>query len=101
MAAEKGRYKPAPGTDVDLEREDVRDSEGRRITSEYAERAAEDALAKVRAGRPSLSSTGEQSPRVSFRVPAELRKAAEARAREEGESVSTLARRALEEYLAS
>lgn len=97
----KRHYKLARGRDVDLDREDVRDSKGRRITTDYAARAAEDAIAKAQAGRPSLSGTGQHSRRVSFRVPTELREAAEARAREEGESVSTLVRRALEEYLAS
>ena len=36
--------------DVDLAVEDVRDSKGRRITEEYAERAAADALASVGRG---------------------------------------------------
>lgn len=41
--------------DVDLEVDDVRDSKGREITSEYAERAAADALNAVGRGRPSLT----------------------------------------------
>ncbi|MGH3493236.1 MAG: hypothetical protein ACRDQ1_08360, partial [Sciscionella sp.] len=68
------------GPDVDLEREDVRDSQGRRITTDYAEQAAAEALDYVhrRRGRPSLGSTpGEHSPGVTFRLPAEERATAE------------------------
>lgn len=93
------RYELAPGPDVDLDREDVRDSRGRRITAEYAERAAEDALRKV--GRPTLAGGSGASPRVTFRVSEEVRDELERRAAADGVSVSTLARRAMEEYLAS
>jgi len=84
---------------VDLRREDVRDAKGTRIDDDYVRRAVEHVHKQL--GRPSLSGPGEHSPRVAFRVPAELREAAERRAAREGKSVSALAREALEQYLAS
>ena len=87
--------------EVDLEREDVRDSQNRRIDTDYVERAVTDVYA--RRGRRPLTDdapAGEHSPRVSFRVPEQTRRRAEERARAEGRSVSDLAREALERYLA-
>lgn len=71
------------GPDVDLAVEDVRDRQGRRITDEYAERAAEEALRLARPSRPSLGGSGQHSPRVSFRVPEQTRRRAEERAVQE------------------
>jgi hypothetical protein len=51
-------------------------------------------------GRPSLGKAG-QSPRVSFRASPELFEAAWKRAEEEGRSLSTIAREALERYIDS
>lgn len=93
--AERHRVEP----DVDLDAEDVRDRRGRRVTDAYAEQAAEEALGLVRAGRPSLGAAGVHSPRVSFRVPEQVRRRAEERAAQEGRSVSEVAREALERYL--
>ncbi len=87
--------------DVDLAVEDVRDSKGRRITEEYAERAAADALASVGRGRPSLTGAPAHSPQVTFRVTPELRAKANAEAVRQGRRVSDVARAALERYLAS
>lgn len=61
---------PAEEPDVDLDREDVRDRHGNRITGEYLERALADILdedapvepSEVRRGRPSLSGGGTHSP---------------------------------------
>jgi len=89
------------GPDVDLATQDVRDTQGRRITEEYARRAAEYDPATVRRGRRSLTGGATHSPRVSFRVPEDLREAAEQAAAREGRTVSALARDALEKYLAS
>jgi len=89
------------GPDVDLATEDVRDSVGRRISEDYARRAAEYDPTTVRRGRRSLSGGSTHSPRVSFRVPEGLRDAAEQAAAREGKTVSELARDALEKYLAS
>ena len=93
------KYKVLP--DVDLAAEDIRDSKGRRITQEYAERAAADALASVGRGRPSLTGTKAHSPQVNFRVTPELRAKAVAEAARQGRRVSDVAREALERYLAS
>jgi hypothetical protein len=55
------------GEDVDLDTEVVRDKQGRRITEKRAAEIAEEALAQVRAGRPSLSGTRKASPQIAFR----------------------------------
>lgn len=89
------------GPDVDLATEDVRDSQGRRITEEYAARAAADALAVVGRGRPSLTGAKAPSPQVTFRVTPELRARAAAEAARQGRRISDVAREALERYLAS
>ncbi len=93
------KYRVLP--DVDLSTEDVRDSKGRRITEEYAERAAVDALTSVGRGRPSLTGAKAPSPQVTFRVTPELRARAAAEAARQGRRVSDVARDALERYLAS
>jgi hypothetical protein len=86
--------------DVDLDVEDVRLKDGRRLTNELAEQIAEEAYQAVRRpGRPSLSGKREVSPVVSFRIPEQLRTIAEQRAQQEGRSVSELARDALIDYL--
>lgn len=93
----KGKHEVGP--DVDLDAEQVLDRQGRRVTEEYAERAAEEALRLARPGRPALGAVGQHSPRVSFRVPERVRREAEQRAAVEGRSVSEIARDALERYL--
>lgn len=79
------------------------------ITEELAEQWAEEIeknppdpsqLERRYVGRPSLSESG-RSPRVSFRASMKLYKAAWKRADEEGRSLSSLAREALERYLKS
>ena len=95
----KPRYTVSVQKDADLEREDIRDSRGRRITQEYVDAAVADVHEKVGRGRPSLTAAGHRSPQVTFRLPSELRDRAEAQARQEGTKVSDVARRALEEYL--
>ena len=79
------------------------------ITEELAEQWAEDfeknppdssQFERRYVGRPSLGNAG-QSPRVSFRASPKLFKAAWKRADEEGRSLSSLAREALERYLKS
>lgn len=82
------RYELAPGPDVDLEREDIRDRKGDRITAEYAERAVDEVHAKLGRGRPSLTEPGRHSPHISFRVSEETRARAEELALSRGVSVS-------------
>lgn len=93
------KYVLSDQPDADLQKEDVRDSRGRRITQDYVDAAVADVHDKIGRGRPSLSALGRRSPQVTFRLPSDLRERAEAQARQEGTRVSDVARRALEEYL--
>lgn len=94
-----GKDKYSLGPDIDLDRDDVREPDGTRLTEARASELAEETLRTVR-GRPSLGRDGQRSPRVSFRLPAHERARAERVAKDEGKSVSELAREALERYLA-
>ena len=91
------------GPEIDLDREVIIDSRGRRVDQSYVE----DALAEVeedlrrRAGRPSLTGTSEHSPHVTFRVTPEMKARAEKAAGEQGITVSALARLAFERYLSA
>jgi hypothetical protein len=85
-----------------------RTKSGEEITPEIADALAAEAergydLSKAkrqRAGRPSLGGTGA-SPRLSFRTTPDLYRAAQKRAKEEGRSVSDLAREAVARYVKS
>lgn len=101
MGTRRTRYHLTPGKDVDLEREVVRDRRGKRVTPRSVERAVRDVHEKMGPGRPSLSGRSTPSPQVTFRLPPELRRRAENRAKREGRRISDLAREALERYLAS
>lgn len=75
------------------------------VAEEMAEEVERDGLdpSKIErryVGRPSLGAAGH-SPRVSFRVPPDLYKAAWARADKEGRSLSDLAREAFGRYMNS
>jgi hypothetical protein len=85
---------------VDLDREIVRDSKGRRITESRAEQIAAEALAKVHRGRPSLTGDAQHSPKVSVRLRPATVTALKKRAAREGKSPSQLARELLERELA-
>lgn len=86
----------------------VKTSSGAQIDSGAADALAAEAergydLSKAkrrRVGRPSLGARGA-SPRVSFRATPELYRAAKRRAREEGRTVSELARDAVARYVGS
>lgn len=84
--------------EVDLDDDDVRDSQGRRIDADYVQRAVDDV--HRRRGRPSLTE-GEESERLSVRVPTQTRRELDKRAAAEGRSASELAREAIDRYLAS
>lgn len=109
MTVDPSRYVVGPDStteDDDLEREDVRLPDGRRLTEDLAEDLSRQGVAEARRrnlipGGKSLSGDGRHSPTVQFRLPETLRAAAEARAAAEGVSLSALAREALEHYLAS
>jgi hypothetical protein len=87
--------------------EELRSKSGKLITPEIIEELAAEAergydLSKARlvVGRPSLGGSGT-SPRVSFRIAPDIYEAATRRAKEEGLSMSELARRAIARYVAS
>lgn len=91
------------GPEIDLDSEVLVDSKGRRVDRAYVDRALAEVEEDVarRAGRPSLTGESAHSPHVSFRITPELKARAEQAAREQGTTVSNLAREALEQYLAS
>jgi hypothetical protein len=91
------------GPDVDLEAEDVRLSDGTRLTPEVADEIAERAMQRVytRRGRPSLTGGRKHSPRVSYRVPEPLADKLAAEAERTGKTPSQIGREALEKYLES
>jgi hypothetical protein len=78
---------------------------GAPITNELAERLADEAEAGYdltpakRVGRRSLAGADGASPRVNFRMTAELQARAHARAEKEGKTISQIAREALEQYV--
>lgn len=82
-----------------------RSTSGIPITDELAEQLADEAEAGYdlkpakQVGRKSLSGVGGSSPRVNFRMTAELQARAHARAEREGKTVSEIAREALEQYV--
>ena len=82
-----------------------RSKSGVPITNESAERLADEAEAGYelspakRVGRKSLAGADGTSPRVNFRMTAELQSRAEARALKEGKTISQIAREALEQYV--
>lgn len=83
----------------------LRSSSGTEITEELADRLADEAQAGYeltdakRIGRRSLSGAVGTSPRVNFRMTGELQARAQARAEQEGKTVSQIAREALERYV--
>lgn len=88
-------------TDIDLDAEPTTAATGERYTEAEAEAYTEQRAAEARkGGRPSLGNRGA-SPQVAFRIPAELRAAAEAVAAQEGRTISAIAREQLERYVNS
>jgi hypothetical protein len=88
------------GKDIDLDKEVIRDSQGKRITSKRADEIVEEVIAQV-VGRPSLSGPSKVSPEIKARVPAKLKLALEREAKRQGQTPSALIRIALQEYLDS
>ena len=75
--------------DADLRIDDLRDSQGRRFTEEYARAATAQALASVGPGRPSLTGTKATSPQVTCRVTPELQARAAAESERKGDASQT------------
>ena len=75
------------------------------ITDQLAEQLADEAEAgydptpSKRVGRKSLAGADGASPRVNFRMTAELQARAQALAEKEGKTISDIAREALEQYV--
>jgi hypothetical protein len=86
------------GTDVNLDRDEVRLPSGERLTTNLAYEIVEDV--RRAGGRPSLSGEAAHSPRIAFRVTTETRERAARVAAAEGKTVSQLAREALQARLA-
>lgn len=90
-------------SDINLE-DEAFTYQGERLTEDRAaqlQEAAQKRLANLKPGRKSLTGGNVHSPRVQFRVPDQLSKHAHELADREGVSLSQLARKALEEYVAS
>lgn len=86
------------GPDVDLDTEEVRTADGRRLTEDLAAEIAERALAKHR-GRPSVSGGTTRTPSLTVRVPTQIQAALMSIAEAQGRRVSDVSRDALEEYI--
>ncbi|GAA1275467.1 hypothetical protein GCM10009677_31170 [Sphaerisporangium rubeum] len=96
-------------SEIDGDSEEIYDTKGNRITDQYVDAAVADVHRAIaegrvpvptgRGGRPSLTGDAAHSPRVSFRVPEELRERAKTRAAQEGKTISALAREAFEQFL--
>ena len=92
---------------VKKNRKNPRTKAGTEVTPEVADALAAEAecgydLSKAKArpiGRPSLAGGGGPSPRLSFRATPDLYRAAQKRAKEEGRSVSDLAREAVARFV--
>jgi hypothetical protein len=87
------------GPDVDLDAEDVRLTDGTRLTEQTAAEIVDKVRRRV--GRPSLTGEAAASPRITFRITPAVRDRAAQIAAHEGKTVSQLAREALEARLAA
>ena len=87
------------GPDVDLDAEDVRLTDGTRLTEQRAAEIVDEV--RRRGGRPSLTGEAAASPRIAFRVTPGVRDRAAQVAAREGKTVSQLAREALEARVAT
>ena len=86
------------GSDVDLDTEDIRLSDGRRLTDELAEQLADEAVTRRR-GRPSISGQATSTPNLTVRVPPTTRAALDAIAKAQGRPLADISRDALAEYI--
>lgn len=88
------------GPDVDLDQEEVVLPDGTRLTEEAAQELAQRVLEQRRAGRPSLTGSGQRTPSLSVRVTASTRSRLERIARRQGRRLADVSREALDEYIA-
>lgn len=103
MSRKKASTVRIVGPEVDLDRDVILDSKGRRVDQAYVDRALTEVEEDVtrRAGRPSLTGEPAHSPHITFRTTPELKARAELAAHKRGTTVSQLAREAFERFLAS
>lgn len=94
----KTKVKYTIGRYVDLDKEVVLDTNGRRITEARARQIARE-VHELAVGRPSLSSPGVHSPEIKARVPMKLKKSLQREAKRRGQTSSELVRQAIEEFL--
>lgn len=85
------------GPDVDLERDDVRTTTGRRLTEEVVEEFVTEARS---AGRPSLTAPGVHSPSVTVRLSRDLNARLDREVERTGKRRSDIIREALDATLA-
>ncbi|MDR1077398.1 MAG: ribbon-helix-helix domain-containing protein [Propionibacteriaceae bacterium] len=83
---------------VDLDERDVRDAKGRRVTQSTIDGLVE-AVAKAKAGRPSLSAPGRRSPSVTLRFSEVVNAQLDEYAGRHGLSKSQVVRDAVAAYL--
>jgi hypothetical protein len=99
MSSRGRRVHPGPiRPDVDLDLQEVRLPDGRRLTEDLASRMAERALTRHR-GRPSVTGQPRQTPSLTLRVPPRLREELEEIAAAQGRHLSEVGRDALDEYI--
>jgi hypothetical protein len=94
----KVRVKYTLGKDINLDKEIVLDTNGRRIT-EYRARQIARQTHQLVVGRPSLTAAGVHSPEIKARVPMKLKKSLQSEAKRRGQTSSELVRQAVEEFL--
>lgn len=94
----KAKVKYTIGRYVDLDKEVVLDTNGRRITEARARQIAKE-VHEFAVGRPSLTSPGVHSPEIKARVPMKLKKSLQREAKRRGQTSSALVRQAIEEFL--
>jgi len=98
----QSRYVAAPGPDLDLDQDDVRDSKGARVDQAYIDEAVAEVHEQLRPGRPRRGEErGGEAPRMIVRLPVTLHAAVIERAEREGRSRSAVVREAIEEYFTS
>ena len=94
----KARVKYTLGKDVNLDKEIVLDTNGRRIT-EYRACQITRQTHELVVGRPSLTGAGVQTSEIKARVPMELKKSLQREAKRRGQTSSELVRQAVEVFL--
>ena len=108
MTEDLSRYRITPDTEfspIDLDEEEFVLPDGRRLTDELAEQIAADVVARrhpnLVPGGKSLSGDGKHSPRVNVRLREDVYGRLLAFAEARHTSVSTIAREAVERYIAT